>query len=345
MTEFVMNIMTSCDERIADYIYPQLASVAEDNSRYILHFYLFHTDIPNEKVASLARYAESLGITFHNIVITETAPYELFVKYGGNYPKEAYYTIGLERYLPADMKRIMYIDAGDIIINGDIGRFYFADFEDKAILASLARCKISMIDNRVYFEAFDSGDFDNPDYAKDIKTGTINSGAVVYNLDHIRACGYSAENFVQLAKSLETEKTGDEPAYFADQGLLSVGYLDDYKLFGFPQCIFVETDKNKSDIQLMQVIMPFNFTYGCMSFDTKYINYEPSILHYDNPEWKPWKPNITKDDLYIISSPEYMNSVTFLETMYDYQAKFWAYACKTPVYNKIRLTALENCKN
>jgi lipopolysaccharide biosynthesis glycosyltransferase len=346
MKKFQMNIMTSCDDGIAEHILPQLASLAATNSRYDLHFYLFHTDISDEKIALIGSFAESVGITFHNTVITDTAPYEHFAKLGGKYPEEAFYTIGLEKYLPPDMDRILYIDAGDIIINGELARYYFDDFEGKAIIAASANPKVRILNNRVSIEEFTAEDLAHPQLRKFMTTGIINSGVVLYNLPHIRENDYSTENFTVLADALNAGNTGEKPAFFADQGLLSVGYLGDQKLFGFPQCVFNQAIRTQGSPPVWFTLpIPYNYTAGSMLGYSPLLSCEPIVLHFDFPQWKPWKPDFTEGELLRISSPDYAESFMFPCSMKDFQAIYWKYAHMTPIYEKLRNAALEHCKN
>jgi lipopolysaccharide biosynthesis glycosyltransferase len=340
-----MNIMTSCDDGIAEHILPQLASLAATNGRYDLHFYLFHTDITDEKIALIGNFAESSGITFHNTVITDTAPYEHFAKLGGKYPKEAFYTIGLEKYLPPEMDRILYIDAGDIIVNGDLARFYFDDFEGKAIIAAAANPKVRTVNNRVSIEEYTAEDLAHPQLRKFMTTGIINSGMVIYNLPHIRENDYSTENFTALADALNAGNISGEPAFFADQGLLSLGYLGDSKLFGFPQCIFVDTGTSIEHPNFLTLPIPYNFTAGYMYALSPLISFEPVVFHFDVSRWKPWKPDFTEDVFLLISSPGYTDNITFPFLMTDFQAIYWKYAQMTPIYEKLRGAALAHCRS
>jgi lipopolysaccharide biosynthesis glycosyltransferase len=324
---------------------PQLASLAATNSRYDLHFYLFHTHITEEKISLIGSFAESVGITFHNTIITDTAPYEHFAKLGGKYPKEAFYTIGLEKYLPPEMDRILYIDAGDIIINGDLARFYFDNFEGKAIIASVANPKVNLINNRLCIEEYTENDLTNPRLRKKMTTGIFNTGVVLYNLPHIRENGYSIENFTELADALNAGNTSEMSAFFADQGLLSVGYLGDQKLFGFPQCIFDQTLRTQAPAPFITLPIPYNYTVGFMLVYTPLVSFEPIVLHFDYPQWKPWKPDFTEDELLLISSPDYTGSFMFPCSMKDFQSIYWKYAQMTPIYDNLRRMALAHCKN
>jgi lipopolysaccharide biosynthesis glycosyltransferase len=80
-------------------------------------------------------------IDFQEIVMEDTAPFVELAALGGGWAYEAYFSLCCHEYLPADVDRILYIDAGDVIIDGDISDYYFGDFEGKSLIATIGRFK------------------------------------------------------------------------------------------------------------------------------------------------------------------------------------------------------------
>jgi hypothetical protein len=239
------------------------------------------------------------------------------------------------------MDRIVYIDTGDNYINGDLGRLYFADFEDKAIIAHVYNFDVKK-DGGGYFAAeYTADDLSDPDKMIKILRGVINSGVVVYNLEKIRVSDYTIENFTELSRSLHIS---DDMSYFGDQGILSAAYLDDINYYGFPRCITFERDSEDKITRAMNYLSPYNFTAASMNSEDVSFDFEPVIIHFDFPEWKPWKPSFSEKQFSEISSPGYTDNIPFLRTMADFQAKYWDYARLTPIYEELRARAMKHCK-
>ena len=80
-----INIMTSCDDNLAKYILPQIASIAHNLSKYRVEFYLFHSRIAPGSIEAISSYCgAATNIAFHEIVVTDTAPYARLAKLGGS---------------------------------------------------------------------------------------------------------------------------------------------------------------------------------------------------------------------------------------------------------------------
>jgi lipopolysaccharide biosynthesis glycosyltransferase len=343
MKKLKMNLLTSCTDGIAHLILPQLESLAATNSRYELSFYLFHTDVSDKNLKALAGYAERVGISFFEVRITDTAPYELLASHGGRWPKEAYYYIGLERYLPPDMDRIMYIDAGDNYINGDLGRYYFSDFYGKSLTALMYSCWNAKDENGYQIREFNAEDLENPKAFSQIARGAIYGSSMIFNLEKIRSGAYSVENFVELAKTLVLMIRSNNP-YFGDQGILSVAYLEDVNLYGFPELLAMNFDEQGCEQGLFTYVVPYCFAVAAMIEERFEFAYEPVIIHFDFPEWKPWKPSFTPEEFEALSSPGYTDSLPYLKTMADYHAKYWDYVRPTPIYEELREQARKYCE-
>ena len=315
-----LHIMTSCNNNSAMYIMPQLLSIAENLSQYKIEFYLFHYRIPPNIIERIKTYADELKcITFNEIVIEDVEPYIELTKYGGPWPPEAYFSLCCHEYLSEDIDRVMYIDAGDIIINGDISEYYFDDFEGKSIIATLQNKKS---DGSVYTK----DDFGNPEYLRIItELGIINSGSYIINLNQLRADGISMADYLYLALALRENSPTGEKLYFGDQGFISVAFAGDIKYFGYPKIIDPE-------------YMPYNFQIGILRSISK-LSYTPVVLHFVGMRLKPFQAKISEATLL---QCEPISEQLFKNELFDMNHKFhkyyeiyWEYCKKTPLYDLI----------
>ena len=96
----------------------------------------------------------------------------------------AYFSLCAHLLLPDSVSRVLYIDAGDVIILDDIMPYYNCDFNDKALIVTAARYKLCN-NEPVSYEETDIDDL-NEGFPS-ICRGIFNSGSYVMNLNKIRA--------------------------------------------------------------------------------------------------------------------------------------------------------------
>lgn len=113
--------MTSCDNNLIGYVTIQFYSISKSLETSIIHFYLLHRGIPDECLQPLEALSNRLGnILFHAIEVPEAEKYDAIAKHGGGWCGEAYFSLCAHQLLPEHVKRILYVDAGDVIFTGDI---------------------------------------------------------------------------------------------------------------------------------------------------------------------------------------------------------------------------------
>jgi len=247
-----INIMSSCDDAYAKFIPVQLLSIADNllshPQGYELHFYLFHSRVSKENIEYLRYFSDTLGIAFCEVKIVDTEPYIELASKGGNWPHEAYYSLACHSYLPPEVDRILYIDAADVLILGDIGEFYFADFDGCSIAATCTQYKKT---STGYVTALKSSDLSDEYLRFMIIRGSIfNSGSYLLNLDKMRRENLSLNEYIALKNQLENIYPNIEKIYHGDEGLLAAAFVGDIKYFGYPEI---------KDI----LYQPYNF---CLSF-------------------------------------------------------------------------------
>ena len=267
-----VNIMTSCDGNLMKYIPIQLEAIADNLADKKIEFYLFHNGSELAEVDKL-KAIEYKNITFHDVIVEDIQSYESIANRGGNWCGAAYYSLCAYQYLPADMDRILYIDAGDVLIIDNIDEYYFADFEDKSLIATSIACK-SESGNPSFFTRDDL--FDKPCLER-IARGIFNSGSYVINLNKMRKIRYTLKDYTNWAELIYESTGRPNQAFFGDQGFLSLVFVGDVKFF---------TDSQTIDL----FYIPYNF--GLWYFDKcpHKLNYEPAIVHFIGDEiFKPWK--------------------------------------------------------
>ncbi|MDR3091684.1 MAG: hypothetical protein LBU36_05790 [Clostridiales bacterium] len=314
--------MTSCDDGYAKYVAPQLVSIAKNLAGYDVEFYLFHSRVSAGNIALLRDFARGLGLGFIEIAVTDAAPYEELAKHGGRWPGEAYYSLLAHELLPAEADRILYIDAGDMIIEGDIAEYYFADFEGRSLLGMCG----SFLPDR----SAPGADFMEKlgEKAWEIirDQGYFNSGSYVLNLDRLRAENVNMERYLRAREQCR-ERFPDESkkAYYGDQGLLSYVFLGDIKFFGYP-----ESADNWN--------MPYNFMLSYYLEHDYEPPYEPKIVHLLSGIFKPWDVRPPEGWLEGFPFPaDVKRSKRFLvrPRHLPWIEKWWRYCEETPVYDEL----------
>jgi len=325
-----INIMTSCDNNLALYILPQIASIGESLSGCEVYFYLFHNRIKQENISFIKNYAEAFAnIKFHEIFIENTAPYEEFAKHGGNFPYEAYLYFLCHEHLPESMDRILYIDAADIIINGNIDEYYFADFEGKAMVATHNRLKTDQFFNHTVFEKEDMLNLVN---LKSILRGAMNSGSFVINLENFRERNLTENNYYSILHLIREIIPNTEELYYGDQGLFSVAFVGEVKYFGAEGSVIKNT-----------LFKPYN----CVASFSENLLPPPIICHFAAAKYKPWEARVSPDILERFkdySVENIINHIYRIPEHFNYFEIWWKYCEKTPIYEDAHIKVNEFTK-
>lgn len=316
-----INIMTSCDDKIATLILPQIASIGVNLADYDVHFYLFHYRISEKNVNDIKKYIKKFtNITFHEVIMENLDVFESLASNGGRFPAEAYVYLYCHPQLPTEIDRIMYIDAGDVIIHGDISEYYFSDFENNAFIVSLEIFASVGEDNKP--RLLNKADLNDPGQVNMIRQNYVNSGCIVINLEKLRENKMNFnETYLKWAEKLKNMNLPliqDDPnvIYLGDQGILGVAFMDDMKCFGLDEVInntlhtfpMYNTDGER---HLCNVYKPYNFTQWIYKEDIS-TNYTPIIIHYATPFPKPWNYKFTEGD---IKNPDRLSGRKEIENM------------------------------
>ncbi|MDR2600470.1 MAG: hypothetical protein LBC73_09380 [Oscillospiraceae bacterium] len=239
-----INIMTSSDETYAKLIPVQLYSIADNlvshPLNYEVHFYFFYSRVSDETIDCINKYCNELGIIFNKILIEDAALYEELATKGGvisksgSWPYEAYFTLECHKYLPVDIDRIIYIDAADVLILGDISDYYFGDFESCSLIVTAIRYKSDGVGG---LKPMERDDLSNDEHRLAILRGIFNSGSFVINLEKMRQENMSIYDYIALKDALVEIYPDKDEIYFGDQGLIAAALVGDIKYFDYPTTI------------------------------------------------------------------------------------------------------------
>lgn len=221
-------LFSSCDKNYIKHIPTLLVSAAENISGHPIEFYLLYYDIPDETNDTIARVAQELNISYKAIKISDE-DYAKFQELSklcaqqSNYPAEGYFDILPNLHLPEHVDRALYLDAGDVIISGDITEFYFSDFH-----GNLATVALGFSDEWNY-TADDI--FDRHAYVR-LAAEYFNAGVVLFNVALMRKLNLSFDYYKNIAKRVRDIQEdynvwlfpGRRDVVYDDQGLLAMAF-------------------------------------------------------------------------------------------------------------------------
>jgi lipopolysaccharide biosynthesis glycosyltransferase len=323
-TQRTYDLLTSCDDNLALLLLPQIASMRESLGGYNVNLHLAHSSITPEHIAQIADFSFDCGVNFFEHLITDNSKYKIIAEGGGIWPPEAYYPLLANEYLTCD--RAMYFDAGDVIFNGDIARYYFEDFRDNILIATPIALFMDKDDNPL---PFSEQLLTNKENIKRVSRGIINSGSYILNLEIMREINLCAKDFIGIKDGLAKLLGTTENLYWGDQGLISMAFLGKILMPTLPYTHNV-------------YFMPYNF---CVWFYDRfdYLWYEPFVIHFAAGRGKPWKSTFKPDEIKkIIENAESGNPPEALRYSKDFYDLYFRYAKLTPVYDFIKETAINN---
>lgn len=266
------NIMTSCDERLVSQLPVLLYSISRNLKNAETDFWFLHRNIPKECLKMMYDLCTKLGnVVFHDIKVPNPELYDELAKYGGGWAGEAYYSFCAHLLLPEEVDRVLYLDAGDVIVVDDISSYYNDDFEGKSLICTCIRYK--EVNNQLVELTRD--DLHEREGLFGILRGIFNSGSYVMNLEQLRKDGFTMNDYLYLVQSLR-ELIGKDKndIYWGDQGLLGAAFVGDIKFYDYEKIRNVW-------------YMPYNFCLWYYNGNNVKPFYKPAIVHYAGAI-KPW---------------------------------------------------------
>ncbi len=196
------NIMTSCDDNLVPYVTVGLTAIAHNLKNASINFFFLHSRVSQKNIEMLKALCDELEngkIHFYEIIVPHTEIYSELAKFGGGWPYEAYYSLIAHLLLPDNIDRVLYLDAGDTLIVGDIEPYYNYDFQGKSLVVTGSKYKLHE-GNLELFNAEDLGDWENG--LPGILRGLFNSGSYMMNLDKMREDGRTLADYQYLSLKL-----------------------------------------------------------------------------------------------------------------------------------------------
>ena len=276
-----MHIMASSTAELMPTIFTQLEELYENMPQRDIKFYVFHSPQANAAFQELKLQAQ----VFPNIELISIVPrVEQYEKMRSLWswawwPNETAYWICAHLYLPEDLDRVLCVNAGDVMFDGDLAPFYFEDFEGKPLIVTMEQpFGYQSIDEEGRVHGFSRDDLWNASSQQRemILQGLYNSGSVLINLQYMREHRFTEDTYYEYAKKIHA--AFPDVKIWLDQGIMSAYFGDRMKRYGlaapFQDAWF----------------RPYNFVL--FFFDGDYTSspyYRPRIVHFAGFHTvKPW---------------------------------------------------------
>lgn len=218
-----LDVMTSFAGRDLDVMQVLLLSLSETHPQDEIVFWLLHLDIAAPDLAALADYCATLGnISLRPIKVEDSSPFQRLKTLGGKPDGARFLWLTAHQHLPADLHRVIYLDALDIIVTDDLVPLLNHPFLGRYVVAcrevlDTPPMLVGPADRSRRLGAGSS-------MLHRMSRGLVNSGAIVINLDKFRRDGIGIARYVAVAEwASQTMKLG-----FGDQGLFSLTHGSHY---------------------------------------------------------------------------------------------------------------------
>lgn len=252
-----MNILVTLNSNYLKALKVMLKSLFINHPDEAFRIYLMHSSITEEELADLQTYIVANGHELFVITLQKDHFHDApIVKH---YSKEMYYRLLAYKFLPSDLKKILYLDPDILIINNirklydlDLtGYLYAAAYHDRISVTEINKLRLRPYDIEAYY----------------------NTGVLLMNL------------------SLQREKIDEQAIYhFVEENRTKL-ILPDQDIFN---ALYSKAVKNIDEI-LYNYDTRFYRYYKMISngkVDMDYVIRHTSILHFCGRK-KPWRKNYT----------------------------------------------------
>lgn len=251
-----MNILTTLNSKYIRQLVVMLTSIAFSNPGEHFDVYIAHSSLEKEDFDFIRSHIDSEKFHITGIKVDDEALHDAPIT--DRYPREMYYRIFADRYLPKQLDRVLYLDP-DIVVINSIESLYNIDFGD-CLFAAASHVKETLLKfNEIRLNMPENGSY-------------INSGVLMMNLKLLR----NAQNVEEIYDYIESFKNR---LLYPDQDVLSGIYGD--KILPLDPMVYNLSDR----YLLMYNLNPKNFN------DRKDLNWVKNntvIIHYYGRN-KPWK--------------------------------------------------------
>lgn len=245
-----MNILISVNDKYLDKAETMLFSARRNTDQPIRVFLMTHSLAPSG-IAQLEAFLSKNDMQLTVVDVTHTALDDLPL---GNrhFSIEMYYRLLAQFLLPADMERVLWLDA-DIVVRRDLYPFYSQDFCGKLLCACPDKSqngpeiigikeKVGLAEDHIYF----------------------NSGVLLLNLAALRI-ETTQEGIVGLASSLADRLT------YPDQDILNVLYAGRVKYCPWQKYNYQVLYERKLPAEMLEDIVILHYVGETKPWDYHYI--------------------------------------------------------------------------
>lgn len=186
-----MNILVSCNDTYVMPLKVMLYSFFESNrSSSPHHIYMLQSDLSPQGNESVGSMVASLGGVYHSIDVDSGSYANADTRI--HISKETYYRLLAARYLPVEVKRVLWLDA-DMIVRKPLDELYGVDLEGKWTAA----CGYGPVMQGLIHDNAVTIGLSDPDMY-------FNAGVMLYDLDKCRAADFTSmqEAFLSEGRKL-----------------------------------------------------------------------------------------------------------------------------------------------
>lgn len=254
-----LNLLFVIDDGYVDQLKVTCYSIDQQVSGSRIQVYLMQKE-PLKRQTELLQFFEQLGWTYHPVIVGQ----DLFkdAPTTDRYPDTIYYRLLAQEFLPADLDRILYLDA-DILCLNDFRDFYEQEMGDKLYAAASHNADGSIMElvNKLRLNNYE------------MESSYFNTGVLLMNLNQIR-------KVVKRQDILDYIDKNRLKLILPDQDVLNGLYAD--RVIAVPDEIYNYDAR-------------YSLLYQARSnqkWDLDWVISNTVFLHFAGRD-KPWKPGYT----------------------------------------------------
>lgn len=254
-----LNLLFVIDDGYVDQLKVTCYSIDQQVSGLRIQVYLMQKE-PLKRQTELLQFFEQLGWTYHPVIVGQ----DLFkdAPTTDRYPDTIYYRLLAQEFLPADLDRILYLDA-DILCLNDFRDFYEQEMGDKLYAAASHNADGSIMElvNKLRLNNYE------------MESSYFNTGVLLMNLNQIR-------KVVKRQDILDYIDKNRLKLILPDQDVLNGLYAD--RVIAVPDEIY-NYDARYSLLYQVR---------SNQKWDLDWVISNTVFLHFAGRD-KPWKPGYT----------------------------------------------------
>ncbi|SFD17111.1 Glycosyl transferase family 8 [Tropicimonas isoalkanivorans] len=218
-----LDVMSSIAGPNPDVLQVLLLTLSEIHPRDEIVFWLLEQNLGPGKIAALERFCAGLGnITLRPLRIPDAEAFDRLKQLGGKPDSARFLWFVAHQHLPDDIKRVIYLDALDLLVTDDLVPLLNHPFLGRYLVACRESLKVPPL---LIGPARRAHALGLPAIiVRHIAQGLLNSGSIVLNLDKLRRDDIGLDHYLAVAKW--ARKTLDLD--FGDQGLFSLTHGSHY---------------------------------------------------------------------------------------------------------------------